>query len=197
LQRAFPLDVPKVPSSTIVVGADGERLTCGGFSLGKTVHRGNFEFITDYLGDLSLAPRRGNTGAAFISSTHSRASTTQRAKIEDSTEEFLMASSWEGSFNLPSPRRHNTGASLAPLRTTPWMQDPPSTQTMMTVPHGQQYHGRKLAPLPSDVMLITRGAAGAIPCSTTHCQARGSATAKQAHRQASHYRGSTACATAA
>jgi hypothetical protein len=58
LQRAFPLDVPMVPSYAIVVIADGERLTCGGFSLGKTVHLGNFKFIADYFGGLSL-PRGG------------------------------------------------------------------------------------------------------------------------------------------
>jgi hypothetical protein len=56
LQHAFPLDVSVVPSLPIVVGADGEHLTCGGFSLGETVHLGNFEFITDYFGGLSLTP---------------------------------------------------------------------------------------------------------------------------------------------
>jgi hypothetical protein len=43
--------------------------------------------------------------------------------IEDSTEEFLTASSGEGSFSLPSPKRHGTGASLAPFTTTPWLKD--------------------------------------------------------------------------
>jgi hypothetical protein len=43
--------------------------------------------------------------------------------IEDSTEEFLTALSGKGSFGLPSPRRHSTGASLAPDTTTPWMKD--------------------------------------------------------------------------
>jgi hypothetical protein len=43
-----------VPSSTITVAADGERLTCGGFSLGVTVHLGNFEFIANYFSGLSL-----------------------------------------------------------------------------------------------------------------------------------------------
>jgi hypothetical protein len=46
LQRAFPLDVPMVPSPVIAVTADGERLMCGGFSLDETVCLGNFEFIT-------------------------------------------------------------------------------------------------------------------------------------------------------
>jgi hypothetical protein len=38
LQRAFPLDVMRVPSSVITVATDGECLTCDGFSLGETVH---------------------------------------------------------------------------------------------------------------------------------------------------------------
>jgi hypothetical protein len=46
LQRALSLDVPMVPSPVIAVTADGERLTCGGFSLDETVRLGNFEFIT-------------------------------------------------------------------------------------------------------------------------------------------------------
>jgi hypothetical protein len=35
LQRAFPLDIPMVPSSAITVTADGEHLMCGGFSQGE------------------------------------------------------------------------------------------------------------------------------------------------------------------
>jgi hypothetical protein len=104
-QRAFPLDVPMVLSYAVIVAADGERLTCGGFSLGETVHLRNFEFITDYFGGLSLSPRRGDEGASFVGSTHNGASTAWWAMIEDSTEEFLTASSREGSFDLPSPRR--------------------------------------------------------------------------------------------
>jgi hypothetical protein len=45
-----------VPSSTITIAADGEHLTCGGFSLGETICLGNFEFITDYFNGLSLSP---------------------------------------------------------------------------------------------------------------------------------------------
>jgi hypothetical protein len=45
-----------VPSSTITVAADGECLTCGGFSLSEIVHLGNFEFIVNYFGGLSLSP---------------------------------------------------------------------------------------------------------------------------------------------
>jgi hypothetical protein len=95
-----------VPSSTVDVTANNESLTCGGFSLGQTVHLRNFEFIAEYFGGLSLSTRRGDEGDAFMGSTHSGASTPRRAMIEDSTEEFLMMSSREGSFGLPSPRRH-------------------------------------------------------------------------------------------
>jgi hypothetical protein len=74
LQRALPLDVPIVPSSTIAIVANGERLTCAGFSVGKTVRLGSFAFIANYFGDLSLSPRRGDAGTTFMGSTCSRAS---------------------------------------------------------------------------------------------------------------------------
>jgi hypothetical protein len=48
-----------VPSSAIVFAANSERLTCGGFSLGETVHLRNFDFITDYFGGLILSPKQG------------------------------------------------------------------------------------------------------------------------------------------
>jgi membrane-bound lytic murein transglycosylase len=73
LQRAFPLDIPMVPSSAIAI--DGECLTCGGFSLGETVRLGNFELITNYFDGLILSPIRGDTGAAFMGLARSRAST--------------------------------------------------------------------------------------------------------------------------
>jgi hypothetical protein len=119
LQRAFPRNVPMVPSFAIDVAANGERLMCGGFSLGETVCLGKFKFIADYFGGLSLSSRRGNIGATFMGSTHSWASTPQRAMMEDSIEEFLTMSSGEGSFNLPSCTRHGMGASLAPITTKP------------------------------------------------------------------------------
>jgi hypothetical protein len=117
-QCAFPLDVPMVPSSAITVATDGKHLTCGGFSLGETACIGKFEFIVDYFGGLSLSPRRGDKDTAFMGSTRSEPSTPWGAIIEDSTEEFLMALSGEGSFNLPYPRRRGMGALLAPVATT-------------------------------------------------------------------------------
>jgi hypothetical protein len=63
-----------VPSSSIAFVADGERLMCGGF-LGEPIRLGNFKFIADYFGSLSLSPRRGDEGTAFVGSTRSRAST--------------------------------------------------------------------------------------------------------------------------
>jgi hypothetical protein len=134
LQRAFPLDVLMVPSPAITIATDGECLTCGGLSLGETVHLGNFEVITDYFSLLSLSPRRGNSSAAFMGSTHSGPPSLWRGIIEDSIEEFLTTSSGEGGFNLPSPRRHGMGAPLAPITTTPWMENAPITQAMTTVP---------------------------------------------------------------
>jgi hypothetical protein len=123
-----------VPSSAITVIADNERLTCGGFSLSETVRLRNFEFIADYFGGLSLSPRRGDSDATFMSSTRNGTPSPQRAMIEDFSEKFLMASSREGGFVLPSPRRHGTGAPPAPITTTPWMENAPVTLATMTVP---------------------------------------------------------------
>jgi hypothetical protein len=47
--------------------------------------------------------------------------------IEDSTGEFYMTSSAEGDSGLPSSRRHDTGAPLAPVATAPWREDAPAT----------------------------------------------------------------------
>jgi hypothetical protein len=49
LQRAFPLDVPMVPSPSIAVAADDDHLMCGGFFLGETITFGSLEFIADHL----------------------------------------------------------------------------------------------------------------------------------------------------
>jgi hypothetical protein len=123
-----------VSSPSITATANSELLTCGRFSLGETIHLGNFEFITDYLSGLSLSPRRGDKGAAFMGSTHSRASTMLQAKVEDSTEEFLTSSSGEGSFGLPSPRRSSAGALLTPVTTTPRKENTLAIQATMMFP---------------------------------------------------------------
>jgi hypothetical protein len=112
---------------TVTVTADDESLTCGGFALGKTICLGNFEFIADYFGAPSLSPRRGDSSAAFMGSIHSGTPSPWWAMIENSVEEFLTVSSGDGSFGLPSSRRCSTGASLAPMTTTPWMKNAPAT----------------------------------------------------------------------
>jgi hypothetical protein len=118
----------------ITIAVNGERLTCGGFSLGDTIRLENFEFIVDYFGGLSLSLRRGDKGAAFMGSTRSGTTSPPWAMKEDSTEEFLTMSSREGGFSLPSLRRCDTGAPPAPVTTTPWMENAPTTQATMTVP---------------------------------------------------------------
>jgi hypothetical protein len=134
LQHDFPLDVLTVPLSAIAIAADSKRLMCGGFCLGEIVCLGNFEFIINYFGGLTLSPRRGNTGVTFMGSTHSGASTPRRAMIGDSTDEFLMVPSGEGCFGLLSPRRRGTGALLAPITTTPQMENALVAQATTTVP---------------------------------------------------------------
>jgi hypothetical protein len=87
--------------------------TCGGFSLGETIHHGSFEFIINYFDGLSLTPRRGDSGAAFMGSTHSGRRSLQWVMIEDSAEEFLTASSGERA--LPSPLKGGAARGLCPL----------------------------------------------------------------------------------
>jgi hypothetical protein len=90
-----------VPSSTLTVATDSEHLTCGGFSLSKTIHLGSFEFIADYFGGLSLSPRRSNSGAIFMGSTHSGSPSPWWAMIEKSTKEFHTTASEEGGSDSP------------------------------------------------------------------------------------------------
>jgi hypothetical protein len=123
-----------VPSFVLVVVADGEHLTCGGFSLGKTIHLGSFEFITDYFDGLSLSPRRGDSGATFMGSTRNGTSSPWLAMTENSAEEFLTASSGEGGLRPLLSMRHGTGAPPAPVTTTPWMENTLTTQAITTVP---------------------------------------------------------------
>jgi hypothetical protein len=66
--------------------------------------------------------------------THSGASTPRWTVIGDSTKEFLLAPSREGSFGLPSPKSRGMGASLTPITTIPLMENAPTAQTMMMVP---------------------------------------------------------------
>jgi hypothetical protein len=132
-----------VPSSSIAIAADGERLTCGGFSLGEPIRLGNFEFIIDYFSSLSLSPRRGNGGCAFVGSTRSGACTPQWATMEDSTKEFLIVSSGKGSIDHPSPRWHSTGASFTPTTTTTRKENTPAMMRFplrMTTPRTKTNH---------------------------------------------------------
>jgi hypothetical protein len=67
--------IPMVPSSSIAIAPNGERLTCGGFSLDETVCLGNIEFIADYFGGMRLSPRKGDESTVFMGSTRNGAST--------------------------------------------------------------------------------------------------------------------------
>jgi hypothetical protein len=58
-----------------------------------------------------------------MGSTRTGAPSPRWAMIEVSTEEFLTVSSGEGGFGLCSPRRHDMGAPLAPITTTPWTEN--------------------------------------------------------------------------
>jgi hypothetical protein len=100
-----------VLSSALTVTADGERLSCGGFSLGETIHFGSIKFIIDLFGGLSLSPLGDGLDAIVMGSTRGRPPSPLRATMGDSTKEFHTTSDGEGRTYLLSPRRHHTGAS--------------------------------------------------------------------------------------
>jgi hypothetical protein len=135
-----------VPSSSIAVTADSEHLACGGFSLGEPILFGNFDFITDYFGVLSLSQMGGNDGFIFVGSTHCGASTPQRVLVEDSTEEFLTRASGEGSISHSSPRQHSTGALFSNTTTATWKENVPTMtrfSLQMVVPQPETNHPTK------------------------------------------------------
>jgi hypothetical protein len=53
-----------VPSSALVIAADGERLSCRGFSLGESIRFGSLEFNANNFGGLS--PSRMGYGSNAI-----------------------------------------------------------------------------------------------------------------------------------
>jgi hypothetical protein len=122
-----------VHSSALAVSNDVERLMCAGFSLGETICFGSLEFIINCFGGLSLSPKGCDPGTALMGTT-CNGSPSLRTTIKDSTEEFYMTSSGEGSSDLLVSRRHDTGALLAPVTTTSWLEDAQATQAMTTVP---------------------------------------------------------------
>jgi hypothetical protein len=133
LQCAFPLDVPMVSSSSLTIAVDGEHLTCGGFSIGKTIHFGSLEFSTNCFSGLSISPRWNDSDAALMGSSCCGPPSLLWVMIEDSIEEFHTASSREVGSNLPSPRRHSTGALPALVTTTARLENALTTQAIRTV----------------------------------------------------------------
>jgi hypothetical protein len=69
-----------------------------------------------------------------MGSTRCGASTPQWAMTKDSTEVFLVASSGNEGFCLPSHRRNSTSASLAPTTITPRIENALAVQAATTVP---------------------------------------------------------------
>jgi hypothetical protein len=125
------------------VGASANRSKCKKITkrrkLGQKVNCICFDcwihqsIIGYYFSNLSLSPRRSDSGTAFMGTTHSGPLSHQWVMIEDSTEEFHTASSRGGDFDLPSPRRFGVGALPAPITTPPWQEDASAIQSMMTV----------------------------------------------------------------
>jgi hypothetical protein len=88
LQRASPLDVLMVLSSSITITTDGECLTCGGFSLSKTIHFGSLEFLIDRLGGMSLSPMGDGSDVIAMGSARGGPLLPQWTMTRDSDEWF-------------------------------------------------------------------------------------------------------------
>jgi hypothetical protein len=122
-----------VPSLKFIVAVDGEQLSCNVFSLGNTIRLRSLEFIADHFSGLSLSPMGDSSDAAVIGSTRSGPPSPLRAMTGDSIEEFHTGTDGEGSVNLPSPRRHGTGALTTPATTISWSETSPTAQAMRTI----------------------------------------------------------------
>jgi hypothetical protein len=121
-----------IHSSMLVVTTDGERLTCGGFSLDETIRFGSLEFIINCFGSLSFYPKENNSSTIFVETVRNE-SPSLCAIIEDSIDEFYMTSSGEGNSGFPISRRCSMGTPPTPITTTPWSEDAPPLQTITTV----------------------------------------------------------------
>jgi hypothetical protein len=84
-----------VPSSVLAIAADNERLSCGGFSLSKTIHFGILEFIANCFGGLSLSSMGDGLDAIIIGPARGR---------PPSPRPPLSKEAWHGGFACP---RHN------------------------------------------------------------------------------------------
>jgi hypothetical protein len=120
MQRAFPLDVPIVPSSMLIVTASSERLSCDDFSHGETIRFGSLEFIVDCFSGLSLSPRRDGSDATIMGSSRSGPSSLLQAMIGHSTEELHTTFDREGGGGSNSPLPGGMARGLCPPPPQPY-----------------------------------------------------------------------------
>jgi hypothetical protein len=85
--------------------------------------------IINCIGSLSLYPKGSDLGAVCMGMT-CNGSPLLCTILKDSTDEFYMTSSGEGSSSFPISQSHSMGTPPAPLATTPWQEDALIPQTM-------------------------------------------------------------------
>jgi hypothetical protein len=133
LQHDFTPNVLIVPSSALAITMDGEHLSCDVLSLSEMICFESLKFITNSFGGLNLSLMRDGSGATIMGSTYGGTPSLLRAMTWDSVEEVHMALDAEGRIDLPSPRRHDTGASTALTTTIPWPETTLTAQAMTTI----------------------------------------------------------------
>jgi hypothetical protein len=102
LQRAFPLDVPMVPSLKLSFVANGNHLTGVGFAPRSTIYFGSLEFPADCLGHLSLSPLERDSSAVFIGMVHNGSPSLHTA-LEESSDEDGATSGIEDALDPSAP----------------------------------------------------------------------------------------------
>jgi hypothetical protein len=90
-----------VPSSALTVTTSGERLLCGGFSIGETIRFRSLEFIADRFDRLSLSHMGNGLDAVVMDSAHGGPPSPQQTMMGDSIKGSPVASDEEGRINLP------------------------------------------------------------------------------------------------
>jgi hypothetical protein len=102
LQRAFPLDIPMVPSPKLSFVANGNNPTGVGLAHGDTIHFGSLEFTIDRLDHLSLSPQEGDSSAIFVGMVYSGMSSLHTT-LEETSNKDGAPSGAGGALDPPTP----------------------------------------------------------------------------------------------
>jgi hypothetical protein len=122
-----------VHSPKLTIIANDKHNTCISFTLGKIVHFGSLEFITDHFSSLSLSDEGNVSDVMFVGMTHS-GSPSLHTILEDSADEGDIASSGGRSSGFPISWECNIVTPSVPTTTTSLSEGTPPPLAIATVP---------------------------------------------------------------